>query len=334
MSRPAGPIVTALPAAPSRWADLRHIATYLTTALLLIALGVGFMALRLRVSQAPDQGPWVPALVRALDAAPGVSDAPLVETTFAPADLPSGEKEAIYYQLTIPPGVSLPYPGAPFCGCRPETVASGVGVEFIQSGAYTLRLEAPLQVQRAAHPQSWGEIPAGVEVTLTAGDAVMYPDYAASGEIRNTGDEPVTLLGVAIVAAEGSGTPVPAASTGLVATMLYYVSPADWNALPPGPLNLALRQVTVPVETSIGPYQPVGIQALRITSGVITRGLLRAGDSAPSGPPLVQAAGSTIASARPGSGLREILVNTGVDPADLLVLLIEPTVSGVQSLGG
>ena len=194
----------------------------------------------------PDVVPWAPALVRAVGAAPGVQDAPLAETTFAPAELPNGEKAAIYYQITIPPGASLAYLGGPFCGCRGETIASGVGVEVVQSGTYSLQLEAPLRVQRAGSSRPGKEIPAGTTVTLTAGDVAIYPDYAAAGDIRNAGADPVTLLGVAIIAPEGSGTPVPTPPTGLQATLLAHIPPADWTALPPGPLHLALRQLSLP----------------------------------------------------------------------------------------
>ena len=165
----------------------------------------------------------MPALVRALEAAPGgIVDTPLIEATFTAEELPSGEKEAIYYQLTIPPGASLPYLGGPFCGCRSETITAGVGAEVVQSGVYTLRLEAPLRVQRAGSTRPSEEIPAGTEVTLAAGDAVIYPNYAAPGDIRNAGAEPVTLIGVAIIATEGSGTPLPKVPPEVRATLLTH----------------------------------------------------------------------------------------------------------------
>ena len=96
-----------------------------TAALLLLTLAVGFIAMWQRLPETPDEGRWVPALVRALEFAPGMVDTPLVETTFTPEELPGGEKEAIYYQLTIYPGGSLPYLAAPFCGCRTENQDQG-----------------------------------------------------------------------------------------------------------------------------------------------------------------------------------------------------------------
>src|SRR5215218_1329718 len=145
-----------------------------TAALLLLTLAVGFTAISQRMPENPDEGTWVPALVRALESGPdGTVDTPLVETTFSAEELPGGEKEAVYYQLTIPPGGSLPYLGGLFCGCRIDTITKGVGVEVIQTGTYTIRLEALLRVQRAGSTEPDEAIPAGTEVTVAAGDAVI-----------------------------------------------------------------------------------------------------------------------------------------------------------------
>src|SRR4051812_20884572 len=93
-----------------------------TAALLLLTVAAGFFAIR-QVPEARDEATWVPALVRALESAPGgIIDTPLIEATFTAEELPRGEKEALYYQLTIQPGASMPYLGGPFCGCRTETI--------------------------------------------------------------------------------------------------------------------------------------------------------------------------------------------------------------------
>ena len=309
------------------------LAQLATAALLLLTLAVGFVAVRQRIPEAPDEGRWVPALVGALENAPGgIIDTPLIEATFTGEELPRGDKEAIYYQLTIPPGASLPYLGGLFCGCHSETITTGVGVEVVQSGTFTLRLEAPLRVQRAGTTRLSEEIPAGMEVTLAAGDAVIYPDYAAPGDMRNAGDEPVKLIGVVINATEGSGTPLPKVAPEVRATLLTYSAPSDWEAFPPGPIHVGLRQVILPAGTNIGPYQPVGLQALRIESGTVARNFVRAGDAAPRGNPINQLPGSTSPFMSPSQGLRETLASTGKQPAEMLVLIIEPAGISAQSL--
>jgi hypothetical protein len=319
-------LATARPRRRGGWI-LAHLAT---AALLLLTLAVGFVAIR----QSPrDERTWVPALVRALEAAPGgIIDTPLIEATFTAEELPAGEKDAIYYQLTIPPGASLPYLGAQFCGCSSEPTTAGVGTEVVQSGIYTLRLEAPMRVQRAGATRPGDVIPAGTEITLEAGDAVIYPDYAASGLIRNTGAEPMTLIGAAIVATEGSGTPLPKAPPEVRAMLLTHSISSDWKTFPPGPLHVGLREVTLSPGISIGPYQPVGLQALWIESGTVAHNYVHPGETAPSGKPINQLTGSTVPFMRPTLQLRETFANTEEQPAEMLVLIIEPAVISAQSL--
>jgi hypothetical protein len=309
------------------------VAQLATAALLLLTLAVGFVAIRQRLPEARDEATWVPALVRALESAPnGIIDTPLIETTFTAEELPGGEKEALYFQVTIPPGVGLPYLGGQFCHCHRETIVEGVGAEIVQSGAYSLRLEAPMRVQRAGSTRPSEEIPAGTEVTLAAGDTVIYPNYAAPGDVRNAGAEPVTLTGVAIVATEASGAALPTVPPEVRATLLTYSNSSDWESFPPGPLHLALRQVTLPPGTSIGPYQPVGLQALWIESGPLLHSFLPAGETEPSGRPLAHLTGSTAPFVRPSTSVREILATNGDLPAELLVLIIEPAIMSAQSL--
>lgn len=324
-----GQWVTPLPRRRGR----RFLNQLATAALLLLTLAVGFVAISQRTPERPDEGTWVPALVRALESGPNsVVDTPLVETTFSPEELPGGEKDAVYYQLTIPPGGSLPYLGGLFCGCRTETITKGVGVEVVQAGIYTVRLEAPLRVQRAGSTGPDEEFPAGTEVTLAPGDAVVYPDYAAPGDIGNAGDEPMILTGVVINATEGSGTPLPKLPTGVGATLLSHSIVSDWATLPPGPLNVSLRQLILPPGTHIGPYKPVGLQAMRIESGTILRNFLPAGETTARWQPLPHLPGTTTPFMAPAPELRETVDVDGDEPAELLVLIIEPAAISAQSL--
>ncbi|CAA9584675.1 MAG: hypothetical protein AVDCRST_MAG59-5307 [uncultured Thermomicrobiales bacterium] len=99
------------------------------------------------------------------------------------------------------------------------------GILIVESGAFTVRMDAPLAVTRGADllgalatAEATGDlasgaaaVAAGEEVTLEAGDAVFIPGNTA-GEIRNDGQE--RAVGLAFLAAppEGMGTeatPIP-----------------------------------------------------------------------------------------------------------------------------
>ena len=328
-------------------------------ALLALTLGIGYVALGsgwlrtitqlpqlIAPESAPDEARWVTSLVGAAASSPGVVDTPLLETTFAAQELPAGTKTAIYYQLSLEPDASLPYLGAPLCDCITEIITRGVGAEVVRSGAYTVRLDAPLRVQRSGSTRPSEVVQPGTEVTLTPGDAVVYPNYVATGEVRNAGDEPVSLIGVVIVGADGPGAPLPNLATrfqgrrallevalgtlqlpmpaGARTKLLSNTVHSDWAKLPPGPLNVALHAVTVPVGTAIGPYQPLGLEALYVESGTIARGFQQPGKSAPERETLTVLAGSTSPLMFPQAGVRTIVASTGDQPAGFLALLIEP----------
>ncbi len=189
-----------------------------------------------------------------------------------------------------------------------------------------------MRVQRAGSEWPNELIVAGTEVTLSAGDAVIYPDYASLGDIRNAGDEPVTLIGVVINATAASGTPVPRTPRGVQATMLAHASPSTWQRFPPGLLHVALRQVALPPGTTVGPYQPVGLLAIFVESGTIARNFLQAGETTPTYHPVSQYAGTTVPFLALSPGRRETLASEGDQAADLLALIIEPAVNNLYSV--
>ena len=123
----------------------RSAMPYLTTgALLAITAALAFLAMGHPHRTREEAATHLPALIRALHATPGaVDDELLVEAIFTPDELPAGDAEAVFYRLTLPSGTSLPAPAGPFCLSRDDFVAAGVGIEVVQSGAYSLRLETP-----------------------------------------------------------------------------------------------------------------------------------------------------------------------------------------------
>ena len=114
--------------------------------------------------------------------------------------------------------------------------------------------------------------------------------------------------------------------------MLSHASPSTWQKFPPGLLHVALRQVVLPPGTNVGPYPPVGLQAIFVESGTIARNFLQAGETTPRFRPFSQHAGATVPFLALSPGRRETLASEGDQAADLLALIIEPAVNNLQGL--
>jgi quercetin dioxygenase-like cupin family protein len=146
--------------------------------------------------------PAQPAAV-AQEATPA-ADAMMMEgITFEPVSLALGLEapnpvDVFLARITLEPGVVLPS----------DENDPGVGVLVVESGAFTVQIEGPVTVTRAANmgdvliaADASGDystvvetITAGEAVTLGAGDVVYIPANVG-GEIRNEGEEPAVALG-------------------------------------------------------------------------------------------------------------------------------------------
>ena len=160
-------------------------------------------------------------------------------------------------------------------------VAPGIGVELIEEGTYTVRLDAPFTVSRAGTERE-EEVAAGTEVTLGPGDVARFPDYSAPAEIRNAGTDAVSVLGLAILSQETTGTPVPALAAEVDARALSNAFPSDWRKLPPGPVTVTLRRVVLPPGAALAPYEPVGLETILVEEGQGSFAFIPAGESEPS----------------------------------------------------
>jgi len=86
-----------------------------------------------------------------------------------------------------------------------------VGLNLVESGELTIRLEAAVTITRTTGPE---EVAAGTEFTLGPGESFIWPPNVA-GELRNDGPEPaVQLLAFLFpteeeVATPMAGTPTP-----------------------------------------------------------------------------------------------------------------------------
>lgn len=131
-------------------------------------------------------------------------------------------------------GLDLPSPGDLFVARVGFEPGSGFGFEesdpmggivVVESGALTIRADAPLTVSRAgslgaaeataAATGSYApvveEIASGEEVTLETGDSAYIPG-GINGEMRNDGDEPAVVLGFLVGPSMGmmaESTPAP-----------------------------------------------------------------------------------------------------------------------------
>ena len=295
-----------------------------TVALVGVTLVLGFASVW-RSATVSDLSPRPPALIRALAAASGdVVDERLLAATFAAPELPAGDKESVFYRFTLPPGTRLPVLVGPLAGCWGRLVKGGAGAELVQSGAYTLRLDAPIRLQRGGAADAIEDVPAGTEVTLGPGDTAIYPDYTARGLISNGSNEPVVVVGVAINSFEGSGEPAPRLPPEVELELLATTPAAEWRSLPAVPVSVSVWRLDLPAGASAGPYESTGLESLWVETGQILHSLLRPGEAAPHGRPIFHPAqtGAPVMALAPG--VRHVITSKEGQPAALLVLSIEP----------
>jgi hypothetical protein len=205
----------------------------------------------------------------------------LLEATFSPDELPAAA-EGVFYRVTLPPGETLAYLAGPFCGCGNVQVAPGVGAELVQSGSYAVRLDAPFRVRRANGVTE--DIAADTEVVLEAGDAGIFPDYAAPGEMRAASEDPAVVIGIAIVASAGSGTPAPDIPLAIEAEQLTTLTERGWDDIATGaPVAMSLQRIEVPAGGALGPYESAGAEAMLVEEGEIGSSILPPGATTPPG---------------------------------------------------
>jgi quercetin dioxygenase-like cupin family protein len=118
--------------------------------------------------------------------------------------LSPGTANLVLGRVRFAPGATLPF----------DPTDPSVDLLFVGSGTLTARVEAPMKVARGVEagtpaPTEPEEIPANTEFTLSEGDSALVPPNA-SGEVRNDGDEDVTVwvTNVALFTTT-AGTPTP-----------------------------------------------------------------------------------------------------------------------------
>ena len=168
-------------------------------------------------------------------AADGVTIETLYTATIPAGAVPDNPGGAAFLRFTLAPKTSFDF--SPSCWVSPAADAW-----YVESGAFTIRPVAPAELVRAAAAGTAAEpVTAGREVTLLAGDLLLYTALPrVPGEFRNDGEEPVVGLVFGVWGDQVANCP----PTGMVEPWLKYLEGRDWT-LPPGPLVLMLRRFTL-----------------------------------------------------------------------------------------
>ena len=230
---------------------LRLSAQLATALLVLLTLGLGYLALGPNRSTPPELAA-IPAIVAAT---PPTSEAELstVFTTTLPAAMvpTAGNLDFLLWNVTLDANTRGPA-SAQSWSCCP-----GPQITHVVEGELSIRVEGPLQVFRGtAVAQGVGEVPPGTEVTLRPGDTAVY-SYDVPAEYANRRSEPVRIVGGGIFAGAVRG--VPAASS----HWLDYNEEYSVPLLPPGPLEATLVRATLPPQGEV-PAPPAGALVLEV----------------------------------------------------------------------
>ena len=143
-----------------------------TAALLLLTLGLGYLALR--PSTPPDLRL---AALPVLTAEETLLDLP-IPADMIPRGDPLGSSLAHY---TLPPDTTTTWD------------VRQMRVDYVSSGTYTVRSEGSVQIVRAGGIDELASVPSGTEITLGPGDAMIAPRETTS-DYTNPGPDPAELL--------------------------------------------------------------------------------------------------------------------------------------------
>ena len=155
------------------------------------------------------------------------------------------------------------------------TCCTGPRLNYLLAGTYTLRSEGPVQILRGGGPDSWEEVPAGTEVVLERGDALLS-QMMDSFEAVNEGVEEVLLLDGVLFGGDASEDPVPEEQSGVPAWYAHYqdifLTP---RPVPAGPLTLRLQQATLaPGDVILEPPGAVVQLAVSLDESAVVGGTL------------------------------------------------------------
>ncbi len=268
------------------------------------------VALGVQVATVPD-----PASAQTPEAQ---SEGTLLDMTFRRDWQPDGKAQGAYYRIILDPGQSLTYLPGPYCGCSGETIKEGTAAEVVMSGEYTISLDRPFIVRRAAGIDE--EVDPETEVTLTQGDAAIYPDALAFGDLRNDGTEPITIFGASITSLdreEGTFTPeLPEEMSTRLSVAIYDA----WKTLGDGDIEAVIGRRVLEPGSSSDPYPIDGLESIHVQAGELESSTIPPGETRPVAGPRFIATGGTVAFRQYTHGTQRLLENPFENPATLITL--------------
>jgi hypothetical protein len=208
-------------------------------------------------------------------AQPAVSVPALIATPATPA--PDSTGEGTLVEFTLPDGLRSDIIGGmnsytipPETRGRWEptslsaTCCTGPRLNYIVDGTYTVRGDGPMQLLRRGGTSAPEQIPAGTEIVLGPGDALLS-EMADPFEATNAGATPVVLLDGVLFAGDPGTDPIPAESSGR--PVWQYIDQDIMLAplaVPAGPVTLRIQRTTL-ASGEVLPRPPGAVVQLAVT---------------------------------------------------------------------
>ncbi|CAN5613584.1 hypothetical protein BH23CHL5_BH23CHL5_13270 [soil metagenome] len=246
------------------------------------------------------------------------SDSTLLDMTFLRDWQPGGKAQGAFYRIILEPGQTLTYLPGPYCGCSGETIKEGTAAEVVISGSYAISLDRPFIVRRADGVDE--DVDPDTEVTLTDGDAAIYPDALAFGDLRNDGTEPITIFGASITSLdrdEGTFTPeLPEEMSTRLSVAIYDA----WKTLGDGDIDAVIGRRILEPGSSPDPYPIERLESIHVEAGELDSSTIPPGETRPVGDPRYISTGGTVAFRQYTPGTQRLLENSFEAPATLITL--------------
>jgi hypothetical protein len=222
--------------APARagWRWRLSPAPFASAALVLVALAAVFIGFGSLCSGWLDEQPtMIPAIAALATPTPDAATS-MLAVTLPPGAFPADVIGGLNH-YTVAPGSTARWDW---------TCCTGTRLDYILSGTYAIRGDGPTRVLHAG-AATWEDVPAGTEVTLGSGDALLSRMEDAFDAVTS-GAEPVELLDGVLFQGEPTDDPVPHERSGVRAWSYHDqdLSLAP-QPVPPGPTTLRLRQATL-----------------------------------------------------------------------------------------